>query len=134
MEGGSVLVENGIELGMAHVGVLGVQGIPTARELCPGQLAVRAAPGEAVVADAQDDLVLAHYACPNLQAWEGMLDSNPCWLIYLPMARGTIFRCNSQCAPRGHLHNDLHASRTCLLNFLIIAPYVKGGLQQRDVS
>ena len=67
MEGGCVLIEDGIELSMAHIRVLGIQGIPSARELCPGQLAVWASSGEAIVPDSQDDLVPAHYACPNLQ-------------------------------------------------------------------
>ncbi len=75
---------------MAHVRILGVKRIPAACELCPGQLAVWAAPWEAVVANTQDDLVLAHYACPDLREWWANLTMYPCSLRILCLVCGDL--------------------------------------------
>jgi hypothetical protein len=57
-------VENRVHLGMHHVGVLGVQLI--VRRARPGQLVVRAAGGEPVVADANDAPPGVHNAGAHL--------------------------------------------------------------------
>ena len=46
--------------------LFGLQGIPLSGLLCPWQLCVWAASGEAVVPNAKDDIVMGHDACANL--------------------------------------------------------------------
>lgn len=62
-----------------YVRVLGVQYAARPCALGPGQRAVRAAARKAVVADAQDNVVVVHNACPNLhvtaQAHQHMLSA-----------------------------------------------------------
>ena len=56
----------------SHVGVLGPQGVVIGAALGPGQQAVGAAAGEAVVADAADHLAAVHDAGADLRAgWWG---------------------------------------------------------------
>lgn len=64
---GPVLVEDGVHLGVADVGVLRVKRVAGRALLGPGQLAVGAAAREAVVADAADDLVAVHDAGAHLR-------------------------------------------------------------------
>ena len=110
MEGGCVFVQDGIKLGMAHVRVLGIQRIPTARELCPGQLAVWAAPWEAVVAYPQDDLVLAHYACANLQQAGGHISGvHLCRSILLSLLIAADYSGLQLICSSAHVHFDIPA-------------------------
>ena len=66
LQGGRVLIQDGIELGMADVGVLRVERVATFGLLRPWQLGVGTAPGDPIVANPQNDLLLADDACAHL--------------------------------------------------------------------
>ncbi len=68
-EGRCILcIEDRVGLCMHHIGVLCLELAPIRCYFCPWQAAIMAAPREAVVSDAKDDLIPSHNASPDLHA------------------------------------------------------------------
>lgn len=66
-------IEDRVGLSMHHIGVLCLQFAAIGGNFGPRQTSIMAAPGEAVVADAKNDLIPADNACSNLQVMTKLL-------------------------------------------------------------
>ena len=91
-------------------GYLVSRGSPLRESFAQGQLAVWAAPWEAVVAYPQDDLVLAHYACANLQQAGGHISGvHLCRSILLSLLIAADYSGLQLICSSAHVHFDIPA-------------------------